>query len=804
MNPIDPSEPRNPPSRAGADEPAANIFSEHSLPPFKARLRVLQIEDNEEDAHLTHRQLRREWPDCETTRVDSTEALTAALRTQAFDLVLSDFSMPGFNGLDALDICRQQQPLTPYIFLSGTLGEENAVKALQRGASDYILKDRPERLIEAIHLALGRGTDAARRARAEIELSSQRGWYAQIMENLSDLIAVVDLEGRRLYNSPAYANFLGDPANLRGTDGMRDIHPEDRPRVRAAFAETVRTGKGWQMEYRLVTARGGVHYMESVGTVIRRANGDWKSVLVVSHDITARRESEAQIRMQAFLLARARDAIVATDLAHRVSFWNASAERIFGWPAAEAMGRHLGEMGLALDPESYAAAHAQTLETGEWHGNLQLRTREGKLLQIEGSWSLVRRPEGDAVLMIATDVTDTRKLENDLLRSERMDSIGMLAGGVAHDLNNVLTPILMGAELLRSHPNSPNRARILETIERSGRHGAALVQQLLAFARGGDGEQADVNVGSLVEDVEVLLGQTLPPNIRLTVACHPGVEPIHADATQVKQMLLNLCINARDAMPAGGSIAILAENLEVSAALAAAHPGARAGRHVCISVRDDGRGIPPAVLKKIFDPFFTTKGQGKGTGLGLSTVAGIVRKHGGFLTVESEVNLGTCFRLFFPLQAAAAAAPAPERPPIAVQGNQEEILVIDGNKEVRRSFRLLLEAAGYRVVVSDDPLQAIGGMAHHPATAHALVMDLRLLGGDAHPTISELRDRDPHLAMIVTCPVMEPHRMAELASYNPPVEVLAKPVAADGLLKAVARILAVKRREEELASVSRT
>ena len=529
------------------------------------------------DAELTKCTLCEEWPDCQVTRVETREDLLAALNHERFDLILSDFSLPSFDGLSALELSRQLQPQVPYIFFSGTIGEENAVNALQRGATDYVIKDRPVRLVPAIRQALERVENAASRNRAQDALRENQDRYRQITENVADLIAVVDLNGRRVYNNPAYRTVLGDPEKLRGTDSFQTIHPDDRERVRSVFTETVRTGASWYTGYRLLPADGGVRYIESRGSVLRRADGSIANVLVVSRDVTEHRAAELKLRKQASLLDKASDAIIATDLGHRITYWNASAERIYGWTAAEVMGLDLREIGLGFDVTRFALARTQVSFKKEWRGNFSLRTRSGEILQVETTWSLVAGPEGesDSILLIDTDVTEKRKLENRVLRSDRMDSIGMLAGGVAHDLNNALAPIIMGAELLRLNPTDPKNSRIIENIERSGQHGAALVRQLLTFARGGEGELIEVHVEELIEDAKILVGQSLPRSISLNAECGLRLHPVQADATQVKQVLLNLCINARDALPEGGRIDVLAENTTVPDDVASHHAGAK-------------------------------------------------------------------------------------------------------------------------------------------------------------------------------------------------------------------------------------
>jgi two-component system cell cycle sensor histidine kinase/response regulator CckA len=498
----------------------------HSGSPPPA-LQILHLEDNPVDAELVQALIEEEWPGSRISRVQGRAEFLDAIRKESFNLILSDFSLPQFDGLSALALAREHAGATPFVFLSGAIGEERAVEALTRGASDYVIKDRPARLIPAIRHALER-----------------------------------------------------------------------------------------------------------------------------IHEIERRRQAESELRNQASLLDKARDAIIATDLMHRIAYWNASAERLYGWTAAEVFGRSLQELGLGYDPGQFLAARSQLLGSGEWRGDFRLRTKTGGMVRIESTWSLVLGDDGAprSILCIDTDVTEKKNLETQLLRADRLESIGMLAGGVAHDLNNVLAPILMGSGLLRDALTEPAHLEILRNIESGAQHGAALVRQLTTFARGGEGEHVVLDVTPIITDVRHLLHQSLSPEIKITASCPASLHTIRADPTQIKQLLLNLCFNARDAMPKGGWLAIRAENRVVDETLAGGQPDAQPGAYLLVSVRDTGTGIPPEIVEKIFDPFFTTKEVGKGTGLGLSTVAGIVKSHGGFLKVESEVGRGTEFQLFLPAE----------------------------------------------------------------------------------------------------------------------------------------------------------
>ncbi len=734
--------------------------------------------------------LRREWPRCVITHVAAADEYKRALGAGGFDLILSDFSLPGLDGLQALAWAKKERPETPFIFLSGTIGEDTAVEALKQGATDYIIKDRPGRLLPAIRQAFALIKEGTRRRQTEAALNENEERFRQITENVAELIAVVDTSGHRIYLNPAYRPLLGEPLRLMGTDAFAEIHPEDQPRVRADFAQTVATGAGHGGEYRLIAADGTIRQIECHASVLRNGDGTLRSVLLVSRDVTVRRDAEARLQEQASLLDRARDAIIATDLDHRIAYWNTSAERLYGWKAADVFGQRLDQVGLGFDPTRFATASAQLLATGEWRGDFRLRTRTGETVLVESTWSLVVEPDGKprSILAIDTDVTERKKLETQLLRAQRMESIGTLAGGVAHDLNNVLTPILLAIELLAAKATSEEDRQLIEKTKASASHGAALVQQLLAFARGGDAKRTRLNPAAALADVQPLIRQSLPANIQLTVNSTPWAWPIQADTTQFKQVLVNLCINARDALPTGGKILVVVTNLDVSAALAKANPGAESGPYVRISLSDTGLGIPADIIDHIFDPFFTTKVAGKGTGLGLSMVAGILKNHGGFVQVESEVGKGTTFHLYYPaiVEARSPIAPDPAPPP---RGEGEAILLIDDEPVVRDTLQLLLQRGGYRIIPAADGRSGLAEFERHHAEIALVITDMMLPDQIGTEVVRALRERKPNIPVIAISGMMGSGHFDSLLKIQPRVECLAKPLMPATLLSAVRRAI---------------
>ncbi|HXV16568.1 MAG TPA: PAS domain S-box protein, partial [Gemmatimonadaceae bacterium] len=392
-----------------------------------------------------------------------------------------------------------------------------------------------------------------------------------------------------------------------------------------------------------------------------------------------RLQTDAQVHEQAALLDIAREAIIVKGMDNRIIYWNRGAERTYGWTAAEAIGRHSLEM-LYSPSDDLSKATAALLERGEWDGELISKVKNGRKITAHVRWTLVRDAKGNpkSILSINTDITEMKKLESQFLRAQRMEGIGTLAGGMAHDLNNLLAPILLATEMLKGSVTEPDDVMLLTTLRTSAQRGAELVKQVLSFARGVEGDRTVVNPFDLMSDFLEVIRETFPKSIDIRFASPRDIWTVTGDATQMNQVFLNLCVNSRDAMPDGGRLLIGMSNVILDDTSVSMNSDCRPGPYVVASFQDTGSGIPPEIRDRIFEPFFTTKEIGKGTGLGLSTTLGIVKSHGGFIDVYSEPERGTTFKIYFPANVAQAQVKTPgldegNRP----RGNGELILVVD-------------------------------------------------------------------------------------------------------------------------------
>jgi PAS domain S-box-containing protein len=757
---------------------------------MKTPLLILHLEDSPADAALTQSLMEAEGISAQIKRVETSGEFQTALEIERFDLILSDFSLPSFNGLSALEIARRLCPDVPFIFVSGTLGEETAVQSLKQGAVDYVLKDRLSRLGASVRRAVEEAEERLKRKRVETELRQRDELFRRITASVEDLIAVLDLEGRRVFNSPSYAPLLGDPRSLVGTDSFAEIHSDDRERVRRTFRDTVASGTGHRTEYRFLAIDGTVRNIESQGSILRNAEDRITHVVVVSRDITERREAEQRMREQAALLDRAQDAIFVRDLDQRITYWNQGAERIYGWKIEEVLGQRASELLYKHDAPFREDVWKAVIEKGEWTGELNQVTKSGREVVIMSRRTLLRDATGKptAILNINTDITDKKQIEAQFLRSQRLENIGTLAGGIAHDLNNVLSPVLMAVELLRRDTLDEFGQKMLDTIKASAQRGADLVKQILSFARGAAGEMVALQLKHLIKDAAKLAADTFPRSIKVQTNVPNDLRPIVGDATQLHQVLLNLCVNARDAMPKGGILRIEAENIVLDNKCARMLEQPVSGRHVVLTVSDTGTGIPAHLLERIFEPFFTTKEPGKGTGLGLSTVMSIVKNHQGFLEVVSQEGNGTAFKVYFPTAATDESVSPQAEPAGLPAGRGEQLLLVDDELAVLEMTKETLETFQYRVLMATNGAEAASLYRQHRDEIDVVITDLMMPVMDGAALVRSLRSTSPQVKIICVSGLASESKLTEVDKSTISA-FLHKPYTTKQLLTALKEVL---------------
>ncbi|QYM80085.1 PAS domain S-box protein [Horticoccus luteus] len=507
--------------------------------------------------------------------------------------------------------------------------------------------------------------------------------------------------------------------------------------------------------------------------------------LALAQDVTERRRNHARLSEQAALIDAAPVAIIVQDPNHRLKFWSKGAEHLYGWRAEEAIGKSLIEL-LQPEPSVYEEAIRQIEQQGAWSGEVKKQNKAGELVVVAGQWRGQKNDQGkiESILTIDVDITAQKKIEQQFLRAQRMESIGTLAGGIAHDLNNLLSPILMGVELLRMGPQNENTAMVIGSIERSARRGTDLVKQVLSFARGVEGARIAVKLNHIVRDVQSLIEVTFPKNIRCHTKLPLDLPLITGDPTQLHQVILNLAVNARDAMPSGGDITIQAEAVKIDEQYAVMSPGMTAGQYVCLNFIDTGCGMPPDVLERIFEPFYTTKETGRGTGLGLSTALGIVRSHGGIINVYSEVGHGTSFKIYLPVQVRedAEQSSGSSARDALIRGQGEVVLVVDDEVSILSITQQTLEAFGYRVLTAEDGAQAIGIYATHRDKISVVLTDMMMPVMDGPTLIVALKRINPRVLIVAASGLNANGYIAKVAAAGI-TDFLPKPYSAEALLK---------------------
>jgi len=531
---------------------------------------------------------------------------------------------------------------------------------------------------------------------------------------------------------------------------LDSLHPEDRDRVAGVLTEALK-GDGYAMEYRLRHKDGSYHWVQDNNRVVRDAGGKPQQMVGVWTDITERKRNEERLRQQADIIERAQDAIIVRDFtSDLITVWNSGAERLYGWSANEAIGRPMGEL-IFAEPNDRQALVKQLVSTGEFHGEIKHRAKDGREVIVDGRATLIRNDDGTprSVLGINTDITEQKKMEKHVLRTQRLESIGTLASGVAHDLNNILVPILMAVPILRNDPSPQESENFLNTIESSAARGADIVKQVLTFARGAAGDRVLLQPIYIIEEIAKIARQTFPKTVRVRTNYAEDLRLVEGDPTQLHQVLLNLCLNARDAMPEGGSLSLTAENFDVDEQYATMTLGLKAGPHVLISVIDTGTGIPQHIVEKIFDPFFTTKEPGKGTGLGLSSALGIVKSHGGVINVYSAAN-GTTFRVLLPSTASVLQADETKAQMEVPIGHGETILIVDDESAIREVAKAVLSQSGYKVLAAGDGPAALAFFARQSKEIDLVLTDVVMPIMSGLALARTLRKMDPKVKVIVS------------------------------------------------------
>lgn len=726
---------------------------------------VLNVDDRQDNRYLFETILHAAGHEVYSA-ADGEEAL-GLLKNIQCDLIVSDVVMPGMDGFQ---LCREVKstPATrdiPFVFFTAVYTDAKDEQfALSLGAARFLIKPlEPDQLVEQLLQAANirapvpssplvadstgfleaynrRVVQKLETKLAEIEqlnarLQASEARLRALVEGTSDAVFIKDQAGRYLTINAAGARFLARTAEsiLGRTDA--DLYDETTTRARAtAEQRLLKFGTVETCDETLrLAGETNPRQFHSVRGPLRDDTGAIVGTFGISRDVTERRRAEEQIRKLSRAVEQSPVSIVITDAEGRVEYVNPRFTELTGYAASEVLGRNPRVLKSGRQPVEFYADLWSTIKSGhDWHGILENRRKNGDLFSEQTVISPVKDDAGNVTHFIAIkeDITARLQLEEQLRHSQKMDAIGRLAGGVAHDFNNLLTIIQLEASALAHNAAlDADAAEGVRQITAATQHATALTRQLLAFSRKQEKEEQEVDLREIVENLAKLVRRILGEDIQLATSIPPVPVILRADPGMVEQAILNLAVNARDAMPDGGTLRIAVETVEVGAAYVREHAGATPGLRAHLSVSDTGTGIAPEHLGRIFEPFFTTKAAGKGTGLGLATVYGVVQQHQGWITVESAVGQGSTFHLYLPALPSSAAADNEESMEHPLPRGTETVLLAEDDDQIRNLVQAALERQGYTVLAAANGSDAITALLHHSGPLQLLIADLIMPGG---------------------------------------------------------------------------
>ncbi len=886
-------------------------------------LRVLIVNDVENDALLLIQELRRGGFAPTFKRVETRDALRVALQHQKWDIILSDYSLPTLTGLEALEELKAIGWDIPFFIISGALGEETAVAAMRAGARDYLMKNDLGRLVSAVQRELLEAGERHQRRLAEKNLSetSQRLHLAIKAAGLG--LWDRSLQTHEVYYSPEWKRQVGHEDHEISSsfaEWEQRLHPEDHDHLIAALDDFIRNPQAdFQQEFRLrhkdgswrwilsrgemllgpdgkpirmlggnldITDRkraektlreseecfrytfdqspigaaivslyyhfirvnqvlcqitgyppeellllsfpdithpddlasdvkrsqqllageidhyhiekrylrkqGGIAWVQLSTRLVKDEHGKPLYFLSMVVDITEHKRTEEEQKRLGAAIEQVAEVVFITDNKGTILYVNPAFEKITGYERAEVIGRNSRLLKSGLHDTTFYRNLWEILSRGEtWIGHFTNKKKDGTLYEEETTISPVLDPAGRIVNYVAVGRDVTRELEaqQQLLQSQKMDVVGRLAGGVAHDFNNLLMVIGGYASLLLKRlPPKDSSHRMVQEIRQTTERAAGITRQLLAFSHKQVVQTRRLNLNESLAEVGKILKQLLGEDIKVVKKCAPDLLPVMGDPTQIQQVLMNLLINARDAMSKSGTITLETSNLELSSARSKDFPSAPEGKYAMLVVRDTGAGMTPEVQSHLFEPFFSTKERGKGTGLGLSIVYGIVQQSGGHITVQSRVGAGTTFRILLPAVRKNSTDGKPLSPRKKKLSGTETVLLVEDDNKVLEVLARLLEANGYRVIQACNGEEALRVCRSTRKKIHLMLSDVVMPGIKGPDLAQKIQTLRPTLKVVLMSGYSDERTMAQIIAQNNPV-FLQKPIPHEKLLQKLREVL---------------
>jgi PAS domain S-box-containing protein len=722
-------------------------------------LRLLLVEDSEDDALAVMRELEQNGYDLHCTRVETPETMSAALGAETWDVVIADYSLPRFSAPAALQLMQERGLDLPFVVVSGTVGEETAAAMMTAGAHDYLVKGRLARLGRAVDRELREAQERQRGRDLQKALLNAAQEWRTTFDAITHCVMVLDRDRVIRRCNRAMADYLDRPfSEIIGRPCYELVHGEDRPVTGCLVGQVEAT-----LRRAVAESQIGDRWFRILADPVRDGNGRLVAAVHTMADITERkraeealRESEARYR---HLFQALNDAAFLVDAATGMILeTNPAGEALLGRSRDEIVGMHRTKLHPASQRDMHERAFRHVAEAGtvSEHDREVVR-KDGTVVPVTIAGSALTIGGQRLMLGLFRDMTERKRAEEErrtlqqqLFESQKLESLGTLAGGVAHDFNNQLTVMVGLAEMALQEVEPGSKAEeCIAAIPKQVRRGADLVAQLLAFGRRSVSQLKPLHLRPLVEETVRLLERALPESIAVRLIASDEVAVVNADATQVQQILMNLATNARDAMPDGGQLTVRLADATLDAEQCKQSADATPGQYVCLSVRDTGTGMTPETRERVFEPFFTTKGIGKGTGLGLAAVYGIVRSHGGHVHVYSEVGEGTEVKVYLPALEAEAPPPAEGAPESAPIGT-ETLLLIEDDPVVLTVGAAMLQSLGYTILTANNGAEGLEAYSSAGPGEIALVITDMMMPGMGGRKLSEaLMGVDPNVRVLL-------------------------------------------------------
>ena len=725
---------------------------------MQEKLRLLVVEDSELDAGLMEYELKRHGYQIESRRIDKREDLITALESFPWDLVLCDYYLLDFNALEALQIFKEHQLDIPFIVVSGAIGEELGVNAVKAGADDYVMKGNLKRLVPAIERELRQAAMRREAQKRSEELKNSEERLRILFEYAPDAYYMSDLKGTFVDGNKAAEHLTGYSRDeLIGKSFLQLglLSTTDLLKADARLAQNSLGHPTGPDEF-VLRRKGGIEVDVEIRTFPVKIQ-EQLLVLGIARDVSEHKRSEAALRASEekyrTLFEESKEAVYVSSYDGKFLDINPAGVELFGYKRKdELIGmdlvttlytdvRRRNEFKQQIDKDGYVKDF-----------EVKVRRKDGRVLTVLETATPVRDKRGRTLMYRGTlrDVTLQRDLEQQLLQAQKLASIGTLADGIAHDFNNILSIILSHCTFLqRATPSQEDLAESLQVINRSVERGAGVVRQLLTFASTTEVKFELMDGAKTIEEELQILEEMFPKNISFVRDLERDVPPIYADATQFHQVVMNICINARDAMPNGGILSISTRDVS-GRSIRNLFPEAAFGRYLHLSIADTGVGMDESTKARIFDPFFTTKEKDKGTGLGLAVVYGVMKSHNGFIRVESDLQQGSVFHLYFPISAGGKIREDEEILRIAdTIGGSEGLLFVEDEETVQKMVNLALKEKGYDVMLARDGLEAIDLYQRNEEKISLVILNIGLPKLSGVEVLGKLRELNPKVKVIV-------------------------------------------------------